>query len=349
MKVDEIGEFQMARYKGRTVKSDHNMLKLIIDLEFHKERKHDEMDVFNVRNKLNQERFCEFTSKDTRFSVCFSSKNEIIDIQFNRWRRLFNKAIHACFNKIKVKGKRVKEASQLDTLINEKRDILKKKKITQDDLERVKSIEKEISHECEDKEFEKLERVVNEIESNKTNIWKELRKAYPNKTKPIPTGVRDIKGRVITNPEERKQVTLDHFHHRMRKRPVNDDVREIVKLQDELFKERLTKAKENKSPPFTMKELEKVMTSLKKGMSKDPEGLICELFKDGVIGKDLKMSVLLMMNRIKETFKIPVSGISKYNYYTQKEVQVRLKKLAWNICVKCAAYHFNEVSTWEDI
>ena len=41
-----------------------------------------------------------------------------------------NKAIHACFNKIKVKEKRVKEASQLDKLISEKRDILKKKTIT---------------------------------------------------------------------------------------------------------------------------------------------------------------------------------------------------------------------------
>ena len=76
MKVDEIGEFQMARYKGKTVKSDHNMLKLEIDLEFHKERKHDKMDAFNVRNKLNQERFCEFTSKDTRLSECFSPKNK---------------------------------------------------------------------------------------------------------------------------------------------------------------------------------------------------------------------------------------------------------------------------------
>ena len=52
-------------------------------------------------------------------------------------------------------------------------------------------------------------------------------------------------------------MTLDHFHHRMRKRPVNDDVKEIVKLQDDLFKEILTEAKENKSSPFTMKELER--------------------------------------------------------------------------------------------
>ena len=57
MKVYEEGEFQMTRYKGKTMKSEHNMLKLEIDLEFHKERKHENMEVFNMRNKLNQEIF----------------------------------------------------------------------------------------------------------------------------------------------------------------------------------------------------------------------------------------------------------------------------------------------------
>ena len=46
------------------MKSDNNMLKLEIDLEFHKERKPDNLEVFNVRNKLNQQIFYQFTSKD---------------------------------------------------------------------------------------------------------------------------------------------------------------------------------------------------------------------------------------------------------------------------------------------
>ena len=45
--------------------------------------------------------------------------------------------------------------------------------------------------------------------------------------------------------------------------------------------------------------------SLKKGKSKDNEGYICELFKEGVIGKDLKISICLLMTRIKESLKIP--------------------------------------------
>ena len=54
-----------------------------------------------------------------------------------------------------------------------------------------------------------------------------------------------------------------------------------------------------------MKELDIVLKSLKKGKSKDPDSYTCELFKEGVIGKDLKESILIMMNKIKKTLQIP--------------------------------------------
>ena len=47
-----------------------------------------------------------------------------------------------------------------------------------------------------------------------------------------------------------------------------------------------------------MEELNKVLKSLKTGKSRDPDNLIGELFKMGVIGDDLKMSILMMMNKI---------------------------------------------------
>ena len=45
-----------------------------------------------------------------------------------------------------------------------------------------------------------------------------MRKAFPKKNKPIPTGVMNIRGKVVTNPNEKKIVTLKHLKHRMRKR-----------------------------------------------------------------------------------------------------------------------------------
>ena len=121
----------------------------------------------------------------------------------------------------------------------------------------------------------------------------------------MPTGVRNIKGKVITNPEEKKNITLTHFKHRMRHRPVVEEVKDIVKLGNNLFEERLRESKTKKSEPFDMKELEKVLKSLKTGKSKDPNNYICELFKEGVIGTDLKLSILMMMNHMKSQTDVP--------------------------------------------
>ena len=63
MQIDSKGEITLARYKSRIVKTDHRMLKLEIDLEFHDNKKHDRSVVFNVRNQECQKLFCEFTSK----------------------------------------------------------------------------------------------------------------------------------------------------------------------------------------------------------------------------------------------------------------------------------------------
>ena len=38
-----------------------------------------------------------------------------------------------------------------------------------------------------------------------TNVWKQFRKAYPKKLKPIPTGIKNINKKGITNPEEEKK------------------------------------------------------------------------------------------------------------------------------------------------
>ena len=61
MKIDKNGETTLTRFRGKTVKSDHKMLKLEIDLNFHEPIKHERKEVFNVRNKVCQKVFYEFT------------------------------------------------------------------------------------------------------------------------------------------------------------------------------------------------------------------------------------------------------------------------------------------------
>ena len=70
MKVDEKGKYQMSRYKGKVVRTDHNMLYLELNLTLNMNEKHESINVFNVRNKKCQKQFYIFTSKDDRFTKC---------------------------------------------------------------------------------------------------------------------------------------------------------------------------------------------------------------------------------------------------------------------------------------
>ena len=54
-----------------------------------------------------------------------------------------------------------------------------------------------------------------------------------------------------------------------------------------------------------MNDLINVLKSLKNGKCRDPEGMIRKIFKEEVIGEDLKISLLMLLNIIKETGIIP--------------------------------------------
>ena len=130
VKIHEKEELAIKRYKEKIVKTDHKMLSLELDLHIHKEKLHDKVEVFNIRNKICQKLFYEFTSKEGRFSKCFDTDEESIDLQFKRWKHKFDKSIHACFRKIRVKDKIYK--TKIDTLLEEKNSILKQKIVTEE-------------------------------------------------------------------------------------------------------------------------------------------------------------------------------------------------------------------------
>ena len=310
MKIDEVGQYALTKYrKGTIVKADHNMLKLEINLTFHDEKKHERTEVFNLRNKMCQDDFKEKTSNTDQFTKCFESE-ETIDIQFKKWHRRLLKALHTSFRKIRIQDRGEKKKSKMDVIMDKKKVILKKGNLNYKDIQEINKLDEELTVECSDKEFEKVTKICGTFETNSgvtnvTNIWRQFKKAYPKITKPLPTGVKNVEGKIITNPEEKKKVILEHFRHRMRKRPSKDEVKNILISSDLLFDKRVTVAKSVKSPPFEMAELESTLKSLKLGKSRDPENLVRDIFKEGVIGSNLKMSLLLMVNKIKEETTVP--------------------------------------------
>ena len=98
-----------------------------------------------------------------------------------------------------------KRPTLIDILMEKKRTILKKKLIDQDDTDEIERLDGEISEECSDKEYDKIVDILGGLENesgstNTTNIWKQMKKAFPKQTKPLPTGVKNVEGKIITNP-----------------------------------------------------------------------------------------------------------------------------------------------------
>ena len=56
---------------------------------------------------------------------------------------------------------------------------------------------------------------------------------------------------------------------------------------------------------MSIEKIEVVLKGLKKNKARDLLGLSNELFKEGVIGENLKESLVILINRKKETKKLP--------------------------------------------
>ena len=83
------------------------------------------------------------------------------------------------------------------------------------------------------------------------------------------------------------------------------EFKEIYQLKTLLWDQRLKSIKSVKTKPWTHTDIEKVTKALKNNQTRDPIGMINELLKPGIMGKDLKHAVVSLMNGIKETHFFP--------------------------------------------
>ena len=140
---------------------------------------------------------------------------------------------------------------------------------------------------------------------NSNGMWNLMKKVFPKNAQSLPVAKKNMKGQIISNPEALKELYLDTYVHRLRHRPIKTEFLELKQLKETLFSLRLKLAKLRKSKPWTENELDKVLKSLKKNKARDPHGLINELFKEGIIGTDLKDSLVSLLNGIKKNCQFP--------------------------------------------
>ena len=164
-------------------------------------------------------------------------------------------------------------------------------------------IEEELAEKCADNNRRKIIEELSGIECNDGGVnsgrlWKLRKKLCPRSRDP-PIAMLDKRGNLVTSPKIIEDIALNTFKERLKNKKINDGLENVKNDKEELCRKRLEKAKNTKTDPWNIEDLEVVLKHLKKNKSKDPFGYINELFDVDVAGDDLKKVILILMNRIK--------------------------------------------------
>ena len=84
-----------------------------------------------------------------------------------------------------------------------------------------------------------------------------------------------------------------------------DHLQDLEHMKEELWNLRHQIAQSKKSEPWTMKKLNKVLSSLKTNKARDPLGLSNIIFKENICGEDFKKSLLMLYEKMKNLQEVP--------------------------------------------
>ena len=317
MIVDEkrnysLGNYAQIKKNKRVIETDHNGLILELAIEFSAE-KPERKEFFNFRNKVCQEAFKKETDINKQLLECF--ENELsVEMQSKMWLKAFNAIIYKCFKKIRICPGKKKPLNNKSALLRERLDLIQNNKhkeiskdIKQKIEERIRQIECDIGSEIVKDYHEEIIGVIKDLGGDETELdgsgrlklWKILKRKSPKNKPSIPIGKKDSKGNLISNHLGLKKLYLKTYKQRLRNRPIQTGFEELQELKMVLFKLRKNLCKNRETEPWEMKNLEKAIKTLKIEKARDPNGWINELFKEGVAGNNLKLSMLKLFNKIK--------------------------------------------------
>ena len=129
-------------------------------------------------------------------------------------------------------------------------------------------------------------------------MWKLKNQLIPKDVDP-PMAKKDKIGNLITAPEALKNLYLETYQERLKPREIKPELQSNYLKKVELWKIRFEYLKGQVTGDWTQKELVGTLKALKNNKSRDPAGLINEIFKPPVMGKDLENALLQLINGIK--------------------------------------------------
>ena len=310
MVMDEEGKhiltnYEQVRYGGKASNSDHATQYVDFDFKIvtEKPKRHE---IWNLKNKDAQKIFRKSTTKTSDFTDCFDN-NLGLEKQIENWRSVLKTHIKNSFKKIRLNGKKEKPLpSEISQLI-EKRNSFSKSEVEKEKIDRldemISNLEAEMKYKTIKENFEKYKEDPERI--NLQEVWKTLDKMWPKSGTLLPTAKLNHVGKIVSEPNELKALLAKEYKERLRARPVRPDLKSIENRKLEIFEMKLKLAELNSSKMWSMAKLDAALKDLKNNKTRDNDGLINEIFKNEVIGNNLKESLLMMFNKMKKERLVP--------------------------------------------
>ena len=139
---------------------------------------------------------------------------------------------------------------------------------------------------------------------NFNHAWKLKKKIFPRCSE-APFAVIDKRGNLATDYDNILDVMKDEFTFRLRNREINPEFAELKDLKEYLCSLRLEITKKADYEKWSIEQLNRAIARMKTNKCRDPHGHVNELYKN--MGKDGLLSLLKLLNTIKEVLLIPAS------------------------------------------
>ena len=317
MKIDDKRTHVLTKYsRGGKSESDHNLLYAKFAIAYYQMPVKVRREIFNFKNQECQQKFFDVTNNTNKLSSCFEGTQNFSQ-QSKLFQKTLNGTFHQCFKKIRITNK---------TKTNKPEDEIQKCLELKTKLQVfANSAKSPLSKQLVESKIGKLEQTILELTSLKNaevikeqishlrtlegsfsqnGMWKVKSRLCPRKNDP-PMAKKDKDGNLITSQEALKKLYINTYVNRLKHREIKTEYQEIFEIKNLLWNERFDVLKRNLSSPWTLKDIEIVSKTLKNNQTRDPNGMINELFKKNVMGQDLKSAVLQLMNGIKVNFEFP--------------------------------------------
>ena len=235
---------------------------------------------------------------------CFLNSESTLE-QLSQWKQTLDIHVKNAFPKIRIKPKQL-QVSKASILIDKRNKLAN---LDKGETEEAKLLDTQISKILAEEGISEAHLFQKYCDKNGVTdisaMWKLKKRLWPSKAPALHVAKMSHSGRLVSAPKELKRLLLKEYQLRLRPRPTHPSMKLLKVVRKKVIYIKMKAAIKKKSPPFSMTELDIVFEDIKSGKAKDPEGLARDIFKSSVIGSDLKQSMLMTCNRIKESGTVP--------------------------------------------